>query len=203
MGYRLREDEAVMNRPFELLKGKYPERHTKHMDIGEFTYGKPEVIECGEGAKLHIGKFCSIADDVTVLLGGNHRTDWITTYPFNSLLPGEYGDIKGHPATKGDVCIGNDVWIGRGALILSGVRIGNGAVIGANAVVTHHVFPYSLVAGNPATRKKSRFEGSEIRKLIEMNWWDWDVDRIAEAVPLLQSDDISKLYEYWKGWKDA
>ena len=173
------------------------------MDIGDFTYGKPDVIQCGEGARLHIGKFCSIADGVTVMLGGNHRTDWITTYPFNALLPGEYGNIKGHPATKGDVVIGNDVWIGRGALILSGVHIGDGAVIAAASVVTHHVNPYSVVAGNPAVEKKKRFDGYHVHRLLEMQWWDWDVDRIAEAVPMLQNENVDGLYEWWKGWKDA
>jgi chloramphenicol O-acetyltransferase type B len=37
--------------------------------------------------------------------------------------------IQGHPATKGDILIGNDVWIGTEAIILSGVTIGDGAVV--------------------------------------------------------------------------
>ena len=191
-----------MNRAFQELHKQYHERHLDYMDIGNFTYGEPMIVQCGEGARCHIGKFCSIAEGVTVMLGGNHRTDWVTTYPFNSLLPGFYGNIKGHPATKGDVWIGNDVWIGRGALILSGVHIGDGAVIGANSVVTHHVYPYSLVAGNPAERKKERFDGIQTRKLLEMQWWNWDIDRIAEAVPILQSNRVIELYEWWKGWSN-
>ena len=186
-----------------MLNNQFHKRHLEHIDIGDFSYGKPDVIECGEGARVHIGKFCSIAEGVTILLGGNHRTDWISTYPFNVLLPGEYGSIKGHPATKGDVWIGNDVWIGRGSLILSGVHIGDGAVIGANSVVSKDVPDYAVVAGNPAEIKKSRFDFYELITLKEIKWWDWDVDRIAEAVPILQSGDVAGLWKYWKGWKDA
>ena len=188
-----------MKRSFELLNNKFPARNKKHLYIGDFTYGEPKIIECGEGARCHIGKFCSIAEDVIVMLGGNHRTDWITTYPFNVLLPGEYGDIKGHPATKGDVWIGNDVWIGRGAMILSGVFIGDGAVIAANAVVTRDVRPYSVVAGNPAEWKKFRFSFEDRATLLGVEWWNWDVDMIAEAVPLLQSGDIKGLVDYYVG----
>lgn len=82
----------------------------------------------GDHAAVYIGSFCSIADRVEFMVGGNHRLDWVTTYPFRVKLglPGALRD--GHPATKGDITIGHDVWIGRGARILSGVTVGNGAV---------------------------------------------------------------------------
>src|SRR5687768_16181770 len=81
----------------------------KKYEIGDYTYGQPKILEWGEGAKLRIGKFCSIAEDVTIFLGGNHRTDWITTYPF-PVLPDYFPEsqiIVGHPSTKGDVNIEN------------------------------------------------------------------------------------------------
>jgi acetyltransferase-like isoleucine patch superfamily enzyme len=62
---------------------------------------------------------CSIADGVEIMLGGEHRSDWITTYPFNVLCEHAHC-FTGHPKSKGDVVIGNDVWIGSRALILSG-----------------------------------------------------------------------------------
>ena len=43
---------------------------TGYFDIGEHTYGVPQVLEWGEGAKLKIGKYCSIATGVKILLGG-------------------------------------------------------------------------------------------------------------------------------------
>lgn len=158
-------------------------------DIGEWTYGTPEVIRLGDGATLRMGKFCSVADHVTILLVADHRTDWITTYPFPALFPEAEG-ISGHPTTKGDVAIGNDVWIGEGACILSGVVIGDGAVIAAQSVVTKNVDPYAIVGGNPARHIRFRFSESECAALCQVAWWNWPLSRIREAWPLLLSGDI-------------
>lgn len=111
----------------EVLKGS-------GFDIGDYTYGVPTVIpHPGSQGKLRLGKFCSIAACVTIMLGGEHRTNLISTYPFLAFLDQwpEAGRL-GRPGilgkSKGDVVVGNDVWIGRSALILSGVTIGDGAV---------------------------------------------------------------------------
>ena len=144
--------------------------------IGKFTYGHEniEIKQWDEGANLKIGSFCSIASNVTVYLGGNHRTDWITTFPFGHVFTQELGEEKfvGHPSTKGDVIIGNDVWIGSGATILSGVKIADGAVISANATVTRDIEAYHIVGGNPAKVLKSRFSKDIIELLLELKWWN-------------------------------
>jgi virginiamycin A acetyltransferase len=157
--------------------------------IGEWTYGKPKIISWKEGASLTIGKFCSIAEGVTILLGGEHRVDWITTYPFNFVFK-EAEKFEGHPRTKGGVSIGNDVWIGMDAFILSGVTIGNGAVIAARSVVTRDVPPYSIVAGNPARQVRLRFSESIIEALERIRWWDWPSVEIQSAWPLLLSSEV-------------
>lgn len=157
--------------------------------IGRGTYGRPRVLSWGEGATLKIGSFTSIAEGVEILLGGEHRPDWVTTYPFNELWDCARGH-KGHPMTRGDVVIGSDVWIGRGALIRSGVQIGDGAVIGARSVVTRSVTPYTVVAGNPAREVRLRFSPRVIEALLEIRWWDWPDECIVEAMPLLLSDDL-------------
>ena len=92
------------------LRLKEKNNYGENVEIGDFTYGHPTVLSWEECTKLKIGKFCSIASDVTIFLGGEHRSDWVTTYPFNALLKC-YNHIEGHPKSKGDVIIGNDVWI--------------------------------------------------------------------------------------------
>jgi acetyltransferase-like isoleucine patch superfamily enzyme len=165
--------------------------------IGEFTYGKPTICSFNDGTRLTIGKFCSISDKVTLLLGGNHRIDWVSTYPFPDLpvqWP-EAANIGGHPLSKGDLTIGHDVWIGHGATILSGVTIGSGAVIGACSVVTRDVAPYEIVAGNPAQLIKSRFSPETCAQLLAKAWWNWPVETIKAHIEIICSDRIDKLLQ--------
>jgi len=173
-----------LSRKTQNLQEKYPQ-----YEVGRETYGSPEVLTWNEGATLKIGAFCSIAEGVKIFLGGEHRIDWVTTYPFN-LLWEKGKHITGHPRTKGDVIIGNDVWIGSEAIIMSGVKIGDGAVIGTRSVVTKDVAPYAIVAGNPARLIRNRFEDETIHRLIELKWWDWTNEKIEEMLPLLLSSDI-------------
>jgi virginiamycin A acetyltransferase len=170
-------------------------RYSKY-EIGEWTYGKPRIRSWREGATLKIGRFCSIADGVTILIGGEHRVDWVTTFPINILFGVER--VPGLPRTKGDVVIGHDVWIGQDALILSGVQIGNGAVIAARSIVKDNVLPYSIVAGNPAKHIKFRFSKSIIDDLQKIAWWDWPLSKIEEAWPLLLSSDIEAFIARYK-----
>lgn len=157
---------------------------SKISQVGRFTYGHKNisVATWGEKTYLHIGSFCSIASGVSVFLGGNHRTDWITTYPFGHIFQSELiqEKVEGHPATKGDVYIGDDVWIGAHVTIMSGVTIGSGAVIGANSTVAKDVKPYEIVAGNPAKHIRFRFKKEIIDLLMELKWWELPVESIKE-----------------------
>jgi acetyltransferase-like isoleucine patch superfamily enzyme len=163
------------------------------VQIGDFTYGFPTVRSWGEDAKLRIGKFCSIGSNVKIYLGGEHRTNWITTYPFNVLLKDQYPGIDNeHAATKGDVIIGNDVWIADNVTILSGVTIGDGAVIANGAEVSKDVMPYEVVAGNPARSVKIRWAACSA---MNLQWWDWPLEKLAEVIPYLCDDDAACLTE--------
>jgi chloramphenicol O-acetyltransferase type B len=65
--------------------------------------------------------------------------------------------------------IENDVWIGYGSTVLGGVRIGEGSIIGAGSLVTKDVEPYSIYAGIPAKKVRSRFDSCEdLKKHLEM-----------------------------------
>jgi len=157
------------------------------MSYGKYTYGKPIVCWESNNAKLKVGNFCSIAGNVKIYLGGNHRTDWVTTYPFGHIHTNIFTKFNGvgHPSTKGDVIIGNDVWIGDNVTIMSGVTIGDGVVIANNSHVVKNVEPYSLIGGNPAKIIKYRFTPEQIEKLLEIKWWYWDEEKINKFTPLL------------------
>lgn len=161
----------------------------KRFQVGKTTYGRPSVF--GDG-NLKIGNFCSISTTATISLGEEHHSEWISTYPMDVLFK-----IKNKKTTysKGDVTIGNDVWIADGALILSGVTIGDGAVIGAKAVVAKDVKPYEIVAGNPARHVRYRFNEDQIEKLLEIKWWNWDIEKVKLEIELILSDDIDKFIE--------
>jgi acetyltransferase-like isoleucine patch superfamily enzyme len=159
-------------------------------EIGEGTYGRPDIRFYDDGATLKIGNYCSIAGDVTILLGGEHHHDWVSNYPFSIHSDGA-GELPGYPMTKGDVIIGNDVWIGYDALILSGVKIGDGAVIAARALVNKDVEPYSIVGGVPAKHLRYRFSAETIKALQEIAWWNWSAAEIRAAWHLLQSPNIN------------
>lgn len=164
------------------------------IEIGEHTYGTPEILTfTGDQNKVLIGKYCSIADGVKIFVGGNHNSNWITTYPirikFN--LKGKYHD--GQPSSKGNVKINNDVWIGSNATILSGVCIGNGSIIAANSTVTKDIPSYAIAGGNPARVFKLRFSDDKIEALERIKWWDWEEKKIIENVGLLCSENITEF----------
>lgn len=169
--------------------------HYPMYECGVGSYGLPTVRDWKEGSTLKIGAYCSIADEVTILLGGHHRIDWITTFPFPALIP-EAEHIGHYNGTHGDVVIENDVWICFGATVLSGVTIGNGAVVAANSVVTKDVPPYAVVAGNPAQFIKWRFPDEIRTLLLEAQWWLWPVEEVRAVVEFLCSDDIQSFIHY-------
>ncbi|RRQ48383.1 antibiotic acetyltransferase [Maribacter algicola] len=142
------------------------------------------------GDKLIIGKFCMIASGATFIMnGGNHLTEATSAYPF-AIFGGAWQNAmegKDYP-TKGDTIIGNDVWIGHGATIMPGVHIGDGAIIATKAVVTKNVAPYTIVGGNPAKPIKKRFSEATISRLLELQWWNWDIEKITQNLGKLTSN---------------
>ena len=158
--------------------------------IGRGTYGGGVTVHhFTVNGGLRVGAYCSFAAEVEILLGGNHRHDWVTTYPFPNR-DARFAHLPPSAATRGDIIIGNDVWVGRGATILSGVTIGDGAVIAARAVVARDVEPYAIVGGNPAKHIRFRFSPEQIAALQRIAWWDWPEARVDRAVPMLLQGDI-------------
>ena len=174
--------------------------------VGDYTYYDDfENVENFEknvkyhfdftGDKLIIGKFCMIASDVKFIMNGaNHLTDAISAYPF-AIFGGDWAyamEGKEYPH-KGDIIVGNDVWIGYNATIMAGVKIGDGAIIAANSTVVKDVPPYTIVGGNPASVIRKRFSDETIERLLELKWWDWELEKITSNVQLLTGTTVEGL----------
>lgn len=182
--------------------------------IGDYTYyddsNDPTGFEKNNvlfnypefGDKLVIGKFCSIASGTTFIMGAaNHRISSVTTYPFHvfgGVWEENTPDHLSQLPFKGDIVIGNDVWIGRESVIMPGVTIGDGAIIAAYSIVTKDVLPYSVVGGNPAKFIKKRFHDELIEILLELKWWDFEAEKLADFLPLLCDPDLKKVQQRLK-----
>ena len=175
--------------------------------VGDYTYyDDPEDSENFErnvlyhfpfiGDRLIIGKFCALAKGVKFIMNGaNHKLDGFSTYPFQifgngweKVMP-QIGELP----YKGDTVIGNDVWIGYGAVMMPGVQVGNGAIIAAKSVVVSDILPYTIVGGNPAKRIRQRFEDDVIQALLEVTWWNWDIEKITRNLEKIVAADIEAL----------
>ncbi|MBR0288774.1 MAG: hypothetical protein IJQ82_07325, partial [Selenomonadaceae bacterium] len=63
----------------------------------------------------------------------------------------------------------------------------------ANSVVAKDIPPYAIAVGNPARIVKYRFDEATIKKLLAVKWWNWDLQKIADNLPLIQ--DVEKFLE--------
>ena len=150
-----------------------------HSTIGDYT-----II--AEGSRIDlttIGKFSSIGPNV--MCGwGIHPTNGITTSSMFYSTRKQNGfslSSTDKIVERKKITIGNDVFIGMNAIILDGVTIGDGAIIGAGAVVSKNIPPYAIAVGSPIQIIKYRFDEDTIKKLLEIKWWDWGLDRLQDV----------------------
>jgi virginiamycin A acetyltransferase len=50
-----------------------------------------------------------------------------------------------------------------------------------------------VVVGNPAREVSRRFSDDQIRELESIAWWDWPLEQILKAVPLLNDADVQRF----------
>ena len=177
------------------------------IEIGEYTYyDDPENSEDFErnvlylfpfiGDRLIIGRFCAIARGVRFIMNGaNHPMNGFSTYPF-SIFGNGWERVQPAPSDlpfRGDTIVGNDVWIGYEAMLMPGVRVGDGSIVAARSVVTSDVEPFTIVGGNPARPLRRRFPEDVIAELLQIRWWDWDIDRVTRNLEAIVGADLAAL----------
>lgn len=152
------------------------------VSAGRYSYGTLHIHYYGNPKeRLEIGSFCSIANDVHFILGGEHHPELFFNYTLKRTMGLDFDHSDDR--CKGPIIIGDDVWIGANSTILSGVTIENGAIIAAGSVVTKNIPAYSICIGNKVY--KYRFKESIIEELKEI-----DYDRLSIAKMSKRIDEI-------------
>jgi virginiamycin A acetyltransferase len=175
--------------------------NSPNIEVGDYTYyddpGDPTAFERENvlyaygPERLVIGRYCALAAGVRFLMAGaNHPTAGVSTFPF-AIFGGAWAeqtlDLVLAVPSRGDTIVGNDVWIGYEAVIMPGVRIGDGAIVAAESVVTRDVPPYGVVAGNPARLVRTRFDETDVDRLLRAAWWDWPVELVTEHARIIMA----------------
>ena len=168
------------------------------MKVGKFTYGPLNVKSYGSNDEfLEIGDFCSIADGVKFILGGEHKFNTFSTYPFRRIF---FDNNYTETFSKGPIIVEDDVWIGTDALMLSGVKLSRGTVVAAGSVVVKSTEPYSIVGGNPAKLIKKKFDYKIIEQLINFDFNSLSVEIIKGHIDCLENSvdgnwNINEFYQ--------
>lgn len=189
LGYILRQFRLRNAKKSWREKNKHNQTRVKTIfnqdlvEVGNYTYGTINISSTKDVAKVHIGHFCSIADNVLFMINNEHPLDHVSTYPFKARILSMGGEAE----SKGDIIVHDDVWIGNNAMIMSGIEIGQGAVVAAGAIVTKNVPPYAIVAGVPAKIIKYRFDEATRSKLEKI-----DYSKITEDMIKMCLEDFYK-----------
>ena len=176
------------------------------LTIGACSYLCGAALKCVDYSRylphILIGRFSSLAGNITFFAGQNHEYKNVaTTFPFDAFdvvkkicVAANVSELNYFPHEKRfdnhyQIIIGHDVWIGNGAQIISGVKIGSGAIVGTNSVVTKDVPPYAIAAGNPARIIRYRFDAETVEKFMALKWWNWSVKKIYKNLPLIHDTE--------------
>lgn len=166
----------------------------------------------GGGSKIEfarIGRFCSIAQNVTVIRGKHPSHDFVSTSPsfYSPKSPNGLSFVEGDKSIFDEyswvdknvsIEIGNDVWIGQNACIMEGTTIGDGAIVAAGSYVVKSVPPYAIVGGVPAKIIRYRTSEDNIKKLLEVKWWDKEIDYLKE-----HCDDFTNFDKFLNNLEDC
>lgn len=195
-----------------LLKPLIEKSEVSNVEAGEYSYysdfNNPEnflsenvLYNFGfSNTSLRIGKFCAFAHGVKFLMAdANHVISGVSTFPF-AVFGGKWAEalpLSDYPFKEyDDIVIGNDVWLAYDVTVMPGVTIGHGSIIGAKSVVASDIPPYSIAVGSPAKVIKQRYSDEDQVTLLELRWWDWSIDKIEQAIPLLVKGQVPDLVAF-------
>lgn len=154
--------------------------------LGRFTYISNDVSM----NLVNLGSFCSIGPGCRIGLGKHPASQFVSTHPAFYSVNRQAGitfTMAQHYNEYEQTIIGNDVWIGANVIVHDGVKIGNGAIIAAGAIVRSDVPCYAIVAGSPSQIIGYRFTEEEIDYLINLEWWNKDINWLTTHVDDMKS----------------
>lgn len=169
-------DTGFINKSYKFWNNCKSWEQTTHIglwfEIWDYSWlAWQNVIYSSPDYRVIIWKFCSIWNDASFIASTDHNMDALTT---NRDI------IDNKKIMWKSIVIWHDVWIWKNAIILKWVVVWTWSVIGAWSVVTKNVPPYAIVAWNPAKVIKYRFDELTIKKLLESEWRNWDIDKIVK-----------------------
>ena len=157
-------------------------------DTCEINPGETKLIKTGIALEVPIGYYENFLDDIDIALTdiAGISTSNVTRYISGARVAAIEKPELNNLFTK------------------EIITVGDGAVIGSSAVVAKNILPYQIVVGNPAT---SKFKEKQYRispiiavKILNIKWWNWPLDKLAEALPILCSKDYNALIKFHEEW---
>lgn len=188
------ENCIISNSKLEHYNKIYPDCRLSGVSMEDFSY----IAASSALDHIKIGRFCSIGPGFQGGTG-NHPTNFVSTSPvfFSTLKQcGISFATKELFKETVEITICNDIWIGANVFIKDGVKIGNGAIVAAGAVVVNDVPDYAIVGGVPAKLIRYRFSEDIIDSLLKIQWWNWSLEQLQKAQPLMATSDLSPFIEW-------
>lgn len=164
----------------EQYAGIYDSRNL--ITAGAFSFSHSSVLD---PRLVKIGRYCTIESDVKIA-HTNSPMHFLTTNPIlyapSEIQKIDYqqeDNIISYQKAKQLVEIEHDVLIEQNSVLIAGVKLHTGAVVKAGSVVCEDVPPYAIVQGNPAKIIAMRFDNDTITRLLDSEWWHYNIYDLA------------------------
>jgi chloramphenicol O-acetyltransferase type B len=182
----------IFNSTFADFVSVQPRASLNHVNVGRYSYIAREAYL----NDVSIGSFASIGPQ-TLLGTGEHPANFISTAPVFYSTRRQCGNSFAHqdhfPERK-RIALGHDVWIGARVFVRDGVTIGDGAIVAAGSVVSADVPAYAIVGGVPAKLIRMRFGEDQVKRLLELQWWNWEESRLRSSQPWFAQTDVEAFF---------